>query len=146
MTKRPGMTLLVITTLVLGIGLNTAIFSVVNAVILRPLPLRDPDQIVSLYAKVNQTGATLGISYPEYLDWKAQAHSFQEIAARYALTFTMTGNGPPEHLKAFGISASAFRTWGVTTVLGRDFTDDDDQRDSNRVVILNHSFWLRKFG
>lgn len=146
MAKRPGTTLLVITTLVLGIGLNAAIFSVVNAVILRPLPVRDPDRIVSLYAKVNQAGANLGISYPEFLDWKAQTHSFQEIAARYALTFTMTGNGSPEHLKAFAISASGFRTWGVTTIIGRDFTDDDDQRNSNRVAILSHAFWLRKFG
>src|SRR5262249_22642692 len=117
-----------------------------NAVILRPLPLRDPDQIVSLYAKVNQTGATLGISYPEFLDWKAQARSFQDIAARYALTFTMTGNDSPEHLKAFGISASGFTTWGVATTLGRGFTEDDDHRDSRRVVVLNHAFWLRKFG
>src|SRR5215472_3629151 len=146
MRKRPGMTLLVLAALILGIGLNTAIFSVVNAVLLRPLPVFEPDRIAWLHSRVNQTGAQLGTSYPDYLDWKAQSHSFEAMAAIYGLSFTLTGNGPPEHLKGMGISASGFRVWGVTTILGRDFTDNDDQPGATRVVVLNYAFWQRKFG
>jgi putative ABC transport system permease protein len=146
MRKRPGTTFLVVAALALGIGLNTAIFSVVNAVLLRPLPVFEPDRVVRLYARITRTGANLGVSYPEYLDWKAQNQSFQVIAVMRALASTMTGNGRAEHLKAAGISASGFKAWGVTTVLGRDFIDDDDRTDSTRVVILSHAFWERKFG
>ncbi len=146
MRKRPGMTLLVIATLVLGIGLNTAIFSVVNAVILRPLPIREPDRVVWLNTKVNRTNAPLGTSYPDYLDWKTQSHAFEGIAAMRAASFTMTGNGPAEHLKGMGTSASGFKVWGVSTALGRDFTEADDQPGADRVAILSYSFWQRKFG
>lgn len=146
MRKRPGTTLLVIVALVLGIGLNAAIFSVLNAVVLRPLPIFQPDRVVWLHSTVKQSGAPLGTSYPDYLDWKSQSHSFEGLTAMYALSFTLTGNGPAEHLKATGISASGFRVWGVSTVLGRDFTDDDDRSGANRVVILNYPFWQRKFG
>jgi putative ABC transport system permease protein len=146
MRKRPGMTFLVIAALVLGIGLNTAIFSVVNAVLLRPLPVFEPDRVVWLKSKVNRTGSSLGTSYPDYLDWKSQSRSFEALAAMRALSFTLTGNGPPEHLKGTGISASGFKTWGVTTIWGRDFRDDDDRTDSPRAAILNYAFWKRKFG
>lgn len=138
--------MLVIAALSLGIGLNTAIFSVLNAVLLRPLPIFEPDRVVWLHSKVNQTGAQLGTSYPDYLDWESQSHSFEAMAAMYYVTFTMTGNGSPEHVKGTGISASGFKTWGVTTALGRDFLDDDDRTSSKRVVILNYAFWQRKFG
>ena len=95
--KRPGMSLLVIAALILGIGVNTAVFSVVNAVLLRSLPVFEPERVVNINAKVNQTGGTLGISYPEYLDWKAQNHSFEGISVRRALSFYSNGNGQPEH-------------------------------------------------
>jgi len=144
--KRPGATLLIVAALALGIGLNTAIFSVLNAVVLRPLPIVHPDRVVWLHSKINQTGARLGTSYPEYLDWKTQSSSFDSMAAMYALSFTFTGNGPPEHLKVAGISASGFKTWGVNTIVGRDFTDDDDRPAANRVVLLTYPFWQRKFG
>src|SRR5437660_3326193 len=146
MRKRPGTTLLVIVALVLGIGLNAAIFSVLNAVVLRPLPIFQPDRVVWLHSTVKQTGAPLGTSYPDYLDWKSQSHSFEALTAMYALSFTWTGNGPAEHLKAAGISASGFRVWGVSTVLGRDFTDDDDRPGADRVAVLNYSFWQKTFG
>ncbi len=144
--KRPGTSSLVIVSVALGIGLNVAIFSVVNAVLLRPLPILKPDRVVWLRSKVNQTGAPLGTSYPDYLDWKSQSQSFESIAALRALTFTMTGYGPPENLKATAISASGFKTWGINVAVGRDFADGDDQSGANRVAILNHSFWQRKFG
>jgi len=146
MRKRPGMTLLVVAALVLGMGLNAAIFSVVNAVLLRPLPLYEPDRVVWLHSKVNQTGGQLGTSYADFLDWRAQSHSFQSMAAMYSFSVTLSGQGPPEHLKVAGISASGFKVWGISTVLGRDFGDADDQPGANRVVILTNKFWLRKFG
>jgi putative ABC transport system permease protein len=146
MRKRPGMTFLVIATLVLGIGLNTAIFSIVNAVLLRPLPIRDPDRVVWLNTKVNRTNAPLGTSYPDYLDWKTQSHSFDAIAAMRTMSFSMRGNGPAEHLKGIAISASGFGVWGVNITLGRDFTEADDQPGADRVAILSYPFWQRKFG
>jgi predicted permease len=146
MRRRPGMTALIVATLVLGIGLNTAIFSVINAVILRPLPVRDPDRIVWLNTKVNRTNPPLGTSYPDFLDWQNQSDSFQAMAALRTVSFTMTGIGPAEHLKGIAISAQGFTVWGVSTVLGRDFTEADDKPGADRVALLSYSFWQRKFG
>lgn len=146
MRRRPGMTALIVAALVLGIGLNIAIFSVVNAVVLRPLPVREPDRIVWLSTKVNRTNAPLGTSYPDFLDWKSQSDSFHSMAAIRAVSFTMTGSGPAEHLKGIAISAQGFTVWGVDTVLGRDFTEADDIPGADRVAILSYPFWQRKFG
>ena len=146
MRQRPGMTLLVVAALVLGIGLNAAIFSVLNAVVLRPLPIFEPDRVVWLHTKINQSGASLGTSYPDYLDWKSQSQSFEDIAPMYALGFTLTGSGPAEHVKATALPACGLKVWGIGTVLGRGFTSDDDRPAANRVVILNYPFWQTKFG
>jgi putative ABC transport system permease protein len=140
------MAILVLAALGLGIGLNTAIFSAVNAIILRPLPIHEPDRVVWLHSRVNQTGGQLGTSYADFLDWKAQSRLFDSMAAMYFFSATLSEQGPPEHLKVVGISASGFDTWGVHTVLGRNFTATDDQPGANRVVILTHGFWQRKFG
>src|SRR5262249_30298367 len=144
MRKRPAMTLVVITALVLGLGAHTAVFTVVNAVILRPLPLYEPDRIVKIYAKINN--ASLGISYPEYLEWKAQATSFDAIAVYRLAAFNLTGDASPEHVKAFAVVPSCFQVLGITTALGRPFVESDDRAAADRVVILNHRFWKRKFG
>ncbi len=146
MRKRPGTSFLVIAALVLGMGLNTAVFSVVNAVLLRPLPIFEPDRVVWLHSRVNQTGAQLATAYSDFLDWRAQSRSFDAMAAMYFSSFTLTGNGPPEHVKVIGISAPGFKVWGITPVLGRDFTERDDQPGANRVTILSYPFWQRKFG
>jgi predicted permease len=144
--KQLGMSALVIAALVLGIGISTAVFSVINAVLLRPVPVFEPERVVRIYAKVNQTGATMGISYPEYLDWKAQSTSFDSISVMRALSFYSSGTERPEHLKSFSISSSGFRVFGVATVLGRSFTENDDMPGADRVVVLSHSFWARRFG
>jgi predicted permease len=144
--KRLGMSALVIAALVFGIGISTAVFSVINAVLLRPVPVFEPERVVRIYARVNQTGATMGISYPEYLDWKSQSSSFDSISVMRAFSFYLTGTERPEHLKAFSISASGFRVFGVATVLGRGFTDNEDRPGANRVVVLSHPFWERRFG
>lgn len=145
--KRPGMSFLVIVALCLGIGINTAIFSVVNAVLLRPLPIFEPAQVVWIFPKLNKTGAVFGgISYPEYLDWKTQARFLEDITVLRAFSFYTGGNGSPENLKGTGISASGFTVFGVKTIVGRSFEDHDDRPEADRVVILNYSFWQRKFG
>lgn len=146
MRKRPGMTFLVLAALVLGMSMNTATFSVLNAVILRPLPIRDPDRLFWLLGKNLQTGSPIGTSYPDFLDWRAQSRSFEAMAPAYYLSFTMTGLGPPQVVKAIGISASGFKVFGVSTVLGRDFTEADDQPGADRVVVLTYAFWQHQFG
>lgn len=145
MRKRLWTTFLVLATLTLGMGLNTAIFSVVNAVLLRPLPIVQPDRIVWLRS-VNRTSGPLASSYPDFLDWRAQSRSFDAIAAMYFSSSTLTELGTPETLKTVGISAAGFKVWGISTVLGRDFTDSDDQPGAARVCVLTHMFWQRKFG
>ena len=146
MRKRPGSTFLVVAALTLGIGLNAGIFSVVNAILLRPLPIHEPDRVVWIRSKVNSTGAQMGTSYVDYLDWKAQNRSFESIAAMYAANFTLTGAGSPENLKASGFSASGFAAWGVNVILGRGFTEEDDRQGADRVTVLSYPFWQRKFG
>lgn len=146
MRKKAGMTCLVLAALILGMSLNTAIFSVVNAVLLRPLPVFQPDRIVFLRGQNLQSGSPVGTSYPDFLDWRAQARSFEAVAATYYLSFTMTGQGPPQIVKAVGLSASSFKVFGVTTDLGHGFTETDDQPGANRVVVLAHAFWQRQFG
>lgn len=146
MRKRPGMSFVVFTALLFGIGLNVAIFSVLNAVLLRPLPISEPDRLMWLRGRNISTGNPLGTSYPDFLDWRAQSHSFDGMAAMYSLSFTLSGSGPPETLKATAVSASWFKVWGVNSILGRDFTQADDTPGAQRVVMLTHAFWQRKFG
>ena len=144
--KRAGMTILVLAALGLGIGLNSAIFSAVNAIILRPLPIHEPDRVVWLHSRVNRTGGQLGTSYADFLDWKAQSHLFESMAAMYFFSATLSGQGPPEHIKLVGISASGFDVWGIQTASGRNFTNADDEPGANRVVILTYAFWQHHFG
>ena len=144
--KRAGMTILVLAALGLGIGLNSAIFSAVNAIILRPLPIHEPDRVVWLHSRVNRTGGQLGTSYADFLDWKAQSHLFESMAAMYFFSATLSGQGAPQHIKVVGISASGFDVWGIQTAYGRNFTNADDDPGANRVVILTHAFWQHQFG
>lgn len=145
MRKRPGMTFLVIAALVLGIGANTAVFAVVNSVLLRPFPLPDPDRVVIIWATSKQI-PNMAVSYPEYLDWKQQSHSFQSMAALQAISFNMTGRGHAEHLNGIKASASFFKVLGLPPGLGRDFTEEDDRPGASRVAIMGRGFWERRFG
>ena len=143
--KRPGMSLLVLAAMILGIGVNSAVFSVVNAVLLRPLPISEPQRIVVIHATSQQSSAVT-VSYPEYQDWKAQSRSFQSIAALESLYFNLTGNGAPEHLRGVAASASYFQTLGLAPTLGRDLNTEDELPGSARVAIISHGFWQRRFG
>ena len=142
--KKPGFTVVAVLALGLGIGANTAIFSVVNAVLLRPLPYAEPDRLVILWEK----GATqdTSVSYPNFLDWRAQNQVFEQITAFRRDSFNLIGAGEPERLAGRMVSASFFKTFGAHSLKGSDFPAEEDRVGGNKVVILGHGFWQRRFG
>ncbi len=141
----PGFTLVAALTLSLGIGANTAVFSVVNAVLLRPLPYADPDRLVMASPYRHATDGYTVLS-PDFLDWRAQSQSFEQIAAYTTGTADLTRIGDPERLTAGMVSAELFATLGVTPTLGRSFTAAEDQPNGASAVILSHNLWQRRFG
>jgi len=146
LAKNPGFTAIAILTLALGIGANTAIFSVVNAELLRPLPFRDPGQLVRV-ASANARLRTVSgaVSYPDFADWRAQNRVFQNMAAYVDSSFALTGIEQPAHLQAASVSADMFNLLGVSPELGRAFLPDDDE-PHHHVVILSHGLWKERFG
>ncbi len=145
----PGFTLVVVLTLALGIGANTAIFSVVYSALLHPLPYRDPDQLFHLGESRNQyDDRTAGAqaSYPDYLDWKRTAKSIESFAAYSGDAFTLRANGEPKNTFAAQVTPSFFSTLGVKPALGRDFLDGEMQSDGPHVTILTDAFWRTEFG
>ena len=146
--KSPGFTLVAAVTLALGVGANTAIFSVVNAVMLRPLPFSNPGQLVRIWeSNVERGWPTFATSNPNFLDWRAQAKSFQTMAAMADIGLTWTSGGQAEVLQGRRITATFLPTLQVTPVLGRNFLDEEDRPGGNtRVVILGHGLWQRAFG
>src|SRR5262245_3424628 len=145
--KNPGFTLIAALTLALGIGANTALFSVVNGVLLRPLAYRDSDRLVWLGhepAKPNQASA---ISPPTFADYRNRCQSFENLTAlMFSSAINLTGAGEPERLQGRRVSANFFATLGVTPALGRGFLAEEDEPGRNRVVALSHSLWRRRFG
>ncbi|HEU5411429.1 MAG TPA: ABC transporter permease [Candidatus Acidoferrales bacterium] len=143
--KSPGFAAIAILTLALGIGANTALFSVVNGVLLSPLPYPQPDRIAALYSKTSQFEES-SISYPNFLDWQRQNHSFTALAAWRSDSFNMTGSGEPERLRGEMVSANFFNILGFNALVGRTFNANDDHPGAAPVVILSNSFWQRRFG
>ena len=136
--KQPGFTLIAMLTLALGIGANTAIFSVVDAVLLRPLPFREAGQLMMLGTVDYRKGDGLSsVSYPNFVDWRAQSGSFERLAAFRVRSFTLTGSGAPERLNAVVASAELFALLGVSPSLGRSFRAEEDNAGAS-VVILSH--------
>ena len=146
--KSPGFTLVAAVTLALGVGANTAIFSVVNAVMLRPLPFSSPGQLARIWeSNVERGRPTFAVSHRNFLDWRAQSKSFQAMAATNNLGLTWTSGGEAEVLPGMGVTATFLPTLQVTPILGRNFLDEEDRPGGNtRVVILGHGFWQRAFG
>ncbi len=134
-----------ILTLALGIGANTAIFSVVNGVLLNPLPYRDASRIIALFEKIPnfENGS---ISYPNFLDWQRMNHSFSALAAYRSLTFNLAGDGESEHLRGEMISAGFFEVLGVNPLLGRTFNREEDRLGANPTAMISEGLWRRKFG
>ncbi|HKC87047.1 MAG TPA: ABC transporter permease, partial [Blastocatellia bacterium] len=146
--KNPGFTLIAIFTLTLGIGANTAIFSVVNAVLLRPLPYSEPDRLVQVWEtnpKANRWGDW--VSYPDFLDWREQNTVFDEIGAcRPWMIFNLTEGDSPEALAGAYVSASLFTVLGVKPIVGRTFLAEEDRPGANRVAVISYGLWQRRFG
>ena len=145
LAKSPGFAIVAILTLTLGIGANTAIFSVVNAVLLNPLPYPKPDRIVVLFHdKPNfRTGS---ISYPNFEDWRRENQSFSSMAAYREMDgVTLSGNGEPEVVTGQMVSTGFFEILGITPVLGRTFAADEDRLGANPTVMISEGLWKRKF-
>jgi putative ABC transport system permease protein len=143
--KSPGFTAIAILTLALGIGANTALFSVVNGVLLNPLPFQEPDQLVELYTKTPSFDQS-SITYPNFLDWRENNRSFSSLSAFRSDNFNLTGSGEAERLHGHMISADFFSTLGLQPVLGRAFRPEEDQPGAAPVAILGDALWKRRFG
>ena len=146
--KSPSVSIVATIALALGIGANTAIFSVVNAVLLRPLPFPDSESLVAIFETDTQRGLQRGShSYPNFLDLRAQNTSFQHMASYRSGDFIMTGRGEPARLQGAVVAADLFPLLGVSPVLGRYFLSDEDKpSETGRVVILSQGLFQRRFG
>jgi putative ABC transport system permease protein len=145
--KNPGFTVVAVIALALGIGANTALFSVVNTVLLRPLPYKDPERLVMVWEDASRQG------YPRdtpaaanFVDWRDQNQVFEGMAAMYDTSFNLTGTGDPERLEGRSVSASLFPLLGVEPQIGRVFTAAEDQPGAQRVVLLSYALWQQRFG
>lgn len=143
--KSPAFTAVAVATLAIGIGANTAIFSFVDGVLLKPLPYTDPDRILRVLEKPPGGGRN-GISTLNFLDWQKDNTVFDYMAAQTGDSTTLTGNGEPVQLRAGLVSPHYFDIFGVTAVLGRAFAGDEDQAGKDHVVILGHPLWATQFG
>jgi putative ABC transport system permease protein len=138
-------TLIAILALMLGIGANTAIFSVINAVLLKPLPYPYPERLVRVYEKSLQF-EQMSVSYPNFLDWQREAKAFERMAVFRQQNFNITGGQEPERVSGRLVSAGFFSTLGVRPALGRDLRMEDDWPGAGPVAVLSHAFWQRRFG
>ena len=143
--KKPGFTLIAVVTLALGIGANTAIFSVINAVLLRPLPYGDADRLVFVGHSWGD-GAPRIISSLNYLDCRDQNKVFESAALVLWWGANLTGRGQPERLTGLQVSSGFFETLKTRPILGRAFLPEDDRPGNDQVVILSHGLWQRRFG
>jgi putative ABC transport system permease protein len=144
--KKPGFTLIAVITLALGIGANTAIFSVVNAVLLRPLPYAEPGRLVALWESNKQKlDSRNSISYPNFFDWRAQNQSFELMASYYTSGMALTGVATPVNLRSAVVSPDLFAVLGVNPQLGRWFVAEEEKPGA-RVAVISHSLWQRQFG
>jgi predicted permease len=145
--KQPAITLVAVVTLALGIGANTAIFSLVNSILLRPLPFRDPDHVVVLLQASPKLGlARWGVSQAGFGAYRDQNRSFESIALYNTGAINLTGEGEPERLPITTVTADFFKVFGVNPLLGRTFVEGEDTQGRNRVCVISHAFWQRRFG
>ncbi len=143
--KRPGFTLIAILTLALGIGANTAIFSVVHALLLRPLPYIESERLVLLSEKL-PAGERQSASHPNYADWRARAQSFEGMAVGWLQSFTLTGGDRSERVLGYTVNWNFFPLLGINPQRGRMFTEADDRYGAARTVIVSHGFWQGRLG
>ncbi len=148
--QRPGFTLAAVLVLALGIGANTAIFSVVNAVLLRPLPYPEPDRLTFVWhvppADAFPGMTQFSVSPANFLDWQRQSRSFERMALMQFRSFNISGQTGPETLRAAGVTPGFFDVFGVQPILGRTLRPEEDIRGQHRVVVLSERLWMRRFG
>jgi putative ABC transport system permease protein len=145
--KSKGFATVALVTIALGIGANSAIFSVVNAVLLRPLPYPAPDRLVTLWTQFPAGGDPIfAVSPAEYLDYRAESRAFAEMGAFSVGTSTVTGEGAAARIEVAATSASLFQVLGFRAHVGRLYTAEDDRPGNNQVAVLSHGFWLRRYG
>src|SRR4028119_442011 len=148
--KNPGFTLVVVLALALGIGANTAIFSVVNAVLLRPLPFEQPEQLVMIW-ETHPFGRQIGYEHlpgsnGNFIEWQRRSDVFTELAALDSWSAVLTGNNESERLTGVKVSTNLFTLLRMNPAQGRGFVADEGRPGNNRVVIVSHGLWQRRFG
>ena len=144
--KSPGFTAAAILALTLGIGANTAIFSVVNSVLLRPLPYSDPGRLMQLWEEKPSKGRNeIPASYPNFADWRDQNQVFEHVVAYADWTFNLTGTGEPERIRSAIVSSAFFSTLGIKPLRGRVFLSGEDERGKDLVAVISESLWQRRF-
>ena len=146
LTKHSGFTAAAVLTLALGIGANTAIFSLVDGVLLKPLHFEDPDRLVVVWEADTEDGGLMSVAPPNFQDWRDQNTVFEDIVAYYKDDFTLTGAGVPEQVEGAHVSAGTFQMLGVAPQLGRELLPAEDQQGGPLAVVLSHSLWQRRFG
>ena len=147
MMKQPAFTLVAVVTLALGIGANTAIFSLVNSILLRPLPFREPDRVVRMLQASPKLGLnSWGVSQADFAAYREQNRSFETIALYNSSETNLTGVGEPERLPVTTVTADFFKVLGVNPLLGRTFVEGEDAPGRNLICVISHRFWQRRFG
>jgi hypothetical protein len=143
--KNPGFTVLSVLMLAVGIGVNTAMFSVINAVLLQPLPYPEADRIVWM----NESGLEVrdrNVSYPNFVDWRARNQSFESMSTFRGWSVNITGTDKPENLIAIIVTSDYFKVMRASPILGRDFTPEDDKPGAAAVALISYGFWQQRFG
>lgn len=148
LVKRPGFTAIAITALALGIGANTAIFSLVNAVLVQPLPFDQPDRLVWMWGNIRQGSNRASVSPLDFVDFRQQNTTFEDFAASFSIpiALNLTGDGEPERLSTDAVTGNYFQALGVKPALGRTFVLENEKSGNDQVTILSHALWQRRFG
>jgi putative ABC transport system permease protein len=144
--KNRGFASMAVLALALGVGANTAIFSAVEAILLRPLPYQNPDQLVSLWETDVESGGNLSFSAANFVDWREQSRSCAHMSMFDLQSMNMTGGEEPERVTVAAVSANLFDTLAAQPQLGRTFLTEEDKPGAPRVVVLSHALWQRRFG
>jgi putative ABC transport system permease protein len=146
--KRPGFTAVALITLALGIGANTAIFSLINAVLIRPLPFHQPDRLVWTWGNIRNGGNRASVSPLDYLDYRHQQRTFEQFAAMtsFPISANLTGSGEPQRLSGAGVTGNFFQALGVQPALGRTFMIENETTGHDQVAVISYGLWQKRFG
>ena len=148
--KRPGFTVIVVLTLALGIGANTTIFSALDAVLLNPLPYKDPDRLVVIWETNKHLGPEMWdrneVAMGNFLDWRSRNQNFDQLAALFDTAMNLTGVGEPQRIQSCVVTTNFFQAIGVQPMLGRSFLPEEEKPGAPFTVILSHDLWQRQFG